>query len=133
MGGDGQRSSPAASSLRVAPYPRSAKVEAESNRITVLIAFGACFAYAAIVLTGQAATPLIGETETMWIGRWSGLVFIAVVLLVQRASDSHPAAWLPYVGLQGGARHARLFRFSGRAPTRLRHTSPWSSRPPSAS
>lgn len=76
--------------------------QAKANRTTILIAFGACFAYVAIVLTGQAATPIIGELQTMWIGRWSGLVFIAIVLMVQRASLRVPYNWWPFVGLQGG-------------------------------
>ncbi|HEU0018040.1 MAG TPA: DMT family transporter [Methyloceanibacter sp.] len=76
--------------------------EAESNRVTVLIAIGACLAYVAIVLTGQAATPLIGAAQTMWIGRWTGLIFIAVVLLVQRTPIRIPAEWVPFVGLQAG-------------------------------
>ena len=76
--------------------------EAESNRITVLIAIGACLAYVAIVLTGQAATPLIGAAQTMWVGRWTGLIFIAGVLLVQRTPIHIPAEWVPFVGLQAG-------------------------------
>ncbi|MGB3022022.1 MAG: EamA family transporter, partial [Methyloceanibacter sp.] len=72
------------------------------NRMTVLIAFGACLAYVAIVLTAQAATPLIGEFQTMWIGRWAGLVFIGLILLAQRQPLRVPAKWLPFVGLQGG-------------------------------
>lgn len=75
--------------------------EAGSNRTTVLIAFGACLAYVAIILTAQAATPLIGEFQTMWIGRWSGLVFIAVILVLQRAPLRIPSEWLPFVGVQG--------------------------------
>ena len=78
------------------------EARSQSNRITVLIAIGACLAYVAIVLTGQAATPLIGAPQTMWIGRWTGLVFIAGVLLVQRAPLRIPAEWLPFVGLQAG-------------------------------
>ena len=78
------------------------EAEAESNRITVLIAIGACLAYVAIVLTGQAATPLIGAPQTMWIGRWTGLIFIAGILLVQRTPIRIPAEWLPFVGLQAG-------------------------------
>jgi drug/metabolite transporter (DMT)-like permease len=74
--------------------------EAESIRVTVLIAIGACLAYVAIVLTSQAATPLIGAPQTMWVGRWTGLIFIAGVLLVQRAPLRIPAEWLPFVGLQ---------------------------------
>jgi drug/metabolite transporter (DMT)-like permease len=76
--------------------------EAKSNRISVLIAVGACLAYVAIVLAAQAATPLIGAPQTMWVGRWTGLVFIAGVLLVQRAPIRIPAEWLPFVGLQAG-------------------------------
>jgi drug/metabolite transporter (DMT)-like permease len=75
---------------------------AESNRITVIIAVGACLAYVAIVLTGQAATPLIGAAQTMWIGRWTGLIFIAGILLVQRTPIRIPAEWIPFVGLQAG-------------------------------
>ncbi len=86
---------------------RSAVVEpeasgAKSNRVTVLIAIGACLAYAGIVLTGQAAAPLIGTAQTMWIGRWAGLIFIAGVLLAQRTSLRISAQWIPFVGLQAG-------------------------------
>ncbi|HXV23235.1 MAG TPA: DMT family transporter [Alphaproteobacteria bacterium] len=76
--------------------------EAKANRTTLLIALGACLAYVAIVLTGQAATPIIGELQTMWIGRWSGLAFIALVLIVQGARLRVPLNWWPFVGLQGG-------------------------------
>jgi drug/metabolite transporter (DMT)-like permease len=76
--------------------------EAKANRTTLLIALGACLAYVAIVLTGQAATPIIGELQTMWIGRWSGLVFIAFVLIAQGARLRVPLNWWPFVGLQGG-------------------------------
>ena len=78
------------------------EAEAESNRVTVLIAIGACLAYVAIVLAAQAATPLIGAPQTMWVGRWTGLAFIAGILLVQRAPLRIPAEWLPFVGLQAG-------------------------------
>jgi drug/metabolite transporter (DMT)-like permease len=76
--------------------------EAKANRTTLLIAFGACLAYVAIVLTAQAATPVIGELQTMWIGRCSGLAFIALVLIVQGVSLRVPLTWWPFVGLQGG-------------------------------
>lgn len=75
--------------------------QAKANRTTVLIALGACLAYVAIVLTAQTATPLIGELQTMWIGRWAGLVFIALILAIQRAPVRVPRSWWPFVGLQG--------------------------------
>ena len=67
----------------------------------------------------------------MWIGRWTGLVFIAGMLLVQRAPLRIPADWLPFVGLQGGLDTLGYFAFLA-GPTGRRRTSPWSSPPPSA-
>jgi drug/metabolite transporter (DMT)-like permease len=76
--------------------------EAEANRTTLLIAFSACLAYVAIVLTAQAATPLIGAFQTMWIGRLTGLVVLGAVLIVQQVQFSIPREWVPFVSLQGG-------------------------------
>jgi drug/metabolite transporter (DMT)-like permease len=75
---------------------------AAANRTTLLIAFSACLAYVAIVLTAQAATPLIGAFQTMWIGRLAGLALLGAVLLVQQARLTIPREWLPFVALQGG-------------------------------
>ncbi len=105
---------------------RSAVAEAEApeaklNRVTLLIALGACVAYAAIVLTAQAATPLIGEFQTMWIGRWSGLIFIAGVLVVQGVRFRIPSAWVPFVGLQGGLDAAGYLTFLAGANTAAPH------------
>lgn len=95
--------------------------EAKANKITVLIALGACLAYVAIVLTGQAATPVIGEIQTMWIGRWAGLVFIALVLVVQRAPLQVPRSWWPFVGLQGGLDSLGYLAFLAGANTAAPH------------
>ena len=75
--------------------------ESETTRTTLLIAFSACLAYVAIVLTAQAATPLIGVLQTLWIGRLTGLIFLATLLLLRRPRLSVPREWLPFVGLQG--------------------------------
>lgn len=95
--------------------------EAKANKTTILIALGACLAYVAIVLTGQAATPVIGEVQTMWIGRWAGLVFIVLVLLVQRASLRVPRSWWPFVGLQGGLDSLGYLAFLAGANTAAPH------------
>jgi drug/metabolite transporter (DMT)-like permease len=75
--------------------------EREAGMITLMIAAGACAAYAALVITGQAAVPLIGEFQTTWIGRLAGLAFIVVILLLRKGSLHVPANWLPFVGAQG--------------------------------
>jgi drug/metabolite transporter (DMT)-like permease len=76
--------------------------ESETTRTTLLIAFSACLAYVAIVLTAQVATPLIGVLQTLWIGRVTGLIFLGTLLLLRQARLSVPREWLPFVGLQGG-------------------------------
>ena len=76
--------------------------QSEANRTTLLIAFSACLAYVVIVLTAQAATPLIGAFQTMWMGRLAGLAFLGAFLIVQRAPLHVTRDWLPFVVLQGG-------------------------------
>jgi drug/metabolite transporter (DMT)-like permease len=85
--------------------PEGESSEAEASRTTLLIAFSACLAYVAIVLTAQAATPLIGAFQTMWIGRLTGLVVLGAVLIVQRVRLSIPREW------PMSARRARLWLF----------------------
>lgn len=75
--------------------------EREAGLVTLMIAAGACVAYAALVITGQAAVPLIGEFQTTWIGRLAGLVFILVILLLRKDSLRVPVNWLPFVSAQG--------------------------------
>ncbi len=95
--------------------------EARMNRVTLLIALGACVAYAAIVLTAQAATPLIGEFQTLWIGRWTGLIVIGLVLFAQRAPVRIPSEWLPFMGLQGGLDALGYFTFLAGANSAAPH------------
>jgi drug/metabolite transporter (DMT)-like permease len=95
--------------------------EAKANRTTVLIALGACLAYVAIVLTAQAATPVIGEIETMWIGRWAGLAFIVLALVAQGVRLQVPSNWWPFVGLQGGLDSLGYLAFLAGANTPAPH------------
>jgi drug/metabolite transporter (DMT)-like permease len=74
---------------------------AAEMRTTILISLGSCLAYVAIVLSSQAAAPVLGELQTVWISRCSGLVFVALILLAQRTRISVPREWIPFLGLQG--------------------------------
>ena len=73
---------------------------AEANRTTLLIAFGACLAYVAIV-PAEAATPSIGAFQTMWIDA-SPASSSSAASSSQRARLAVPREWVPFVGLQGG-------------------------------
>jgi len=95
--------------------------QGKGNRTSVLIASGACIAYAALVLTGQAAAPMIGEFQTMWIGRWSGLALIAAILLHHQQSARIPLKWLPFVGVQGVLDTGGYFAFLAGANTLAPH------------
>jgi len=97
------------------------RAEAERNRVTVLIAIGAAVAYAGIFLTAQVSTPLIGALQTMWVGRCTGLVFIALILLFQGVRPRVPAAWLPFVSLQAGLDAAGYFTLLAGAKSAAPH------------
>lgn len=81
-------------------HPQFAGEKSSELRTTILIAVAACAAYVLLVLTAQAAAPLIGEIQTILIARWSGLAFVAALLWVQRTPIAVPVQWLPFVGLQ---------------------------------
>jgi uncharacterized membrane protein len=74
---------------------------ARGERTTLAVAFAACVAYAVLVLTGQAAAALVGGLETMWIGRWSGVVLLSLAMLAQQKPIEIRAKWLPYLIVQG--------------------------------
>lgn len=70
-------------------------------RTTLLLAVGACLAYAVLVLTGQAAAPMVGQLQTVLIGRWAGLGFLLIVLLAKRVKPVIPPRWLAFLLAQG--------------------------------
>ena len=82
-------------------HPQFTSANRDEMRKTLLIASAACLAYVALLLTGQAAAHMIGELQTLWIGRCSGLVSISLLLLIQRRNMKVPASWLPLVLAQG--------------------------------
>lgn len=81
-------------------HPQFAVGDRSESRKTLAIAFGACLAHVILVITGQAAVPIIGEVQTLWIGRLAGLLLIACILGVHRPSVAVDASWLLFVGVQ---------------------------------
>ncbi len=57
----------------------------------------------------------------MWIGRWTGLVVIALILLVQGVRPRVPAEWLPFVSLQAGLDAAGYFTLLAGAKSAAPH------------
>lgn len=70
-------------------------------RTTLLIACGSACAYAVLVIAGQAAVPVYGELQTLWLGRLVSLGCIAALFLVRRRRPTLPRRWWPLLGVQG--------------------------------
>lgn len=105
---------------RSAPHEPEADVR-DGRGLTLALAGGACIAYAALVVTGQMAAPLLGGLETMWIGRCAGLIFVAVLLLIQRSPPTLDRSWLPFVGAQGVLDTLGYFAFLAGSSTASPH------------
>ncbi len=65
------------------------------------LAFLASFCFAVSLTAGQAAVPVFGEVETIWLARCVGLVLILAIYLWRAPRAGVPAQWLPLLGLMG--------------------------------
>jgi len=83
-------------------------------RVTVSIAVAAAVAYAVLVSAGQAAVPIYGELQTLWLGRLVSLGSIALLFVARRDRPTLPWRWWPVLlgqGLLDAAGY--LFLFAG--------------------
>ncbi len=65
------------------------------------LAFLASFCFAVALTAGQAAVPIFGEVETVWLARCFGLVTIGALYLWRSAKAPLPLRWLPVLGFMG--------------------------------
>lgn len=65
------------------------------------LAFLAGFCFAVALTAGQAAVPIFGEVETVWLARCFGLVTIGALYLWRSAKAPLPLRWLPVLGFMG--------------------------------
>ena len=72
-----------------------------ARRTTLAIAAGASVAHALIIISGQAAVPYMGELQTTWIGRLTGLVALLILFAVRRERPRCERSWLPFLLLLG--------------------------------
>lgn len=69
---------------------------------TVLrLAFLASLGFAIALTAGQAAVPIFGDVETVWLARLFGLVTIGALYLWRSPGAPLPLRWLPVFGLMG--------------------------------
>ena len=70
-------------------------------RRTIGIACASALAYAVLIVAGQAAVPIYGELQTLWLGRWVGIATVLLVFAGARRVPGLPLRWWPLVSLQG--------------------------------
>ncbi len=81
---------------------------------TLTIAAVASVLHAIMVVAGQAAVPIYGELQTLWLSRLIGLLSIVTVLVMRATAPRIPWRWWPIVTLQGCLDAAGyLFLFAG--------------------
>ena len=84
------------------------------RQLTILIATAAAVVHAAMVVAGQAAVPIYGEIETLWLSRLISLASITALFAVRGRAPSLPVRWWPLLlgqGLLDGFGY--LFLFAG--------------------
>ncbi|MEM7169088.1 MAG: DMT family transporter [Pseudomonadota bacterium] len=82
-------------------HEQTARGARSKRNTTIAIAVGACIAYAALILSGQAAVPYLGEVQTTWLGRLIGLSVLLLLFAVRSERPNWPLRWLPFLCLQG--------------------------------
>lgn len=89
----------------VAQSAESEDSEGVNNRkalqITIVIAVLSSFAYAVLVVAGQAAAPIYGEVQTLWMGRLVSLVTLFLIFAGRRRAPELPGRWWPFLAGQG--------------------------------
>jgi drug/metabolite transporter (DMT)-like permease len=65
------------------------------------LAFLASVGFSTALTAGQAAVPIFGEVETVWLARCFGLAAIGTLYLWRARRTALPASWLPLLGLMG--------------------------------
>ena len=62
----------------------------------------ASLGFAAALATGQAAAPVFGDAQSVWLARIFGLAAVALLYLAPRVRWDVPGRWLPVIGVMGG-------------------------------
>jgi drug/metabolite transporter (DMT)-like permease len=82
-------------------YEQSGDIAPGKLSLILALSFLASLGFATALMSGQAATPIFGEVETVWIARSFGLVTVAGICLWKRTDCIPPRRWLPLLALMG--------------------------------
>ena len=78
--------------------PRDGKA---ANILAVGAAFAASAVYAMAIIAAQEAVKFIDELPVLWLGRLSGLLFLALAYAARREGPRLPVRWWPYFAAHG--------------------------------
>ena len=70
-------------------------------KIVLGLALLASVCFAVSLTAGQAAAPIFGDVETVWLARCFGLAAIGVLYLARPGKTAIPARWLPVLAMMG--------------------------------
>lgn len=91
-------------------------------RKSVWIGLAAAAGFAVAVLVAQEAATFYGELPNLWIGRWTGLACLLLVLAARRQRLHMPVRWWPFLALQGlldSTAYAALFTAAGQPDAQM--------------
>jgi drug/metabolite transporter (DMT)-like permease len=82
-------------------YEDSGELPPGRLKTVIGLAVLASFCFAVALTAGQAAAPIFGEVETVWLARLFGLLTIGLIYLWRSPGAPVPLRWLPLLGLMG--------------------------------
>ncbi len=82
-------------------FEESGELPPGKLRTVLGLAFLASLGFAVALTAGQAAVPIFGDVETVWLARLFGLAAIGVLYLWRSPGAPLPMRWLPLLGLMG--------------------------------
>lgn len=82
-------------------YEESGELASGKLKGILGLAFIASLCFAVSLTAGQAAVPIFGEVQTVWLARCFGLVTIGALYLWRSSKTTLPLRWLPVLGFMG--------------------------------
>jgi len=82
-------------------YEMTGELPPGKLKILLGLAFLASACFAVALTAGQAAVPIFGDVQTVWLARLFGLATIGALYLWRSPGAPLPLRWLPLLGLMG--------------------------------